>query len=204
MRRIITISREFGSGGKEVGKRLADALKLPFYDSKIIHMLAKETGLQESYISEISEHGSYPYAFNFGRTFMALPTLQMNQNEILIAQQKVLKKIAEKGDCIIVGRGADIVLEEYAPVKIFVYADMDAKIKRCLAKKPSEEQLTLTEMKKKIKTVDDGRRRFHDILSNRTWGEKENYDLCINTTNLAIKQLIEPLAQYIENYYQGK
>lgn len=84
MNKIITISREFGSGGKEIGKRLADELGYAYYDGEIVNLLAKETGLSKKYIENISEKGIYPYPFNFGKTFYALNTMQNDQSNVLI------------------------------------------------------------------------------------------------------------------------
>lgn len=111
MNKIITNSREFGSGGKEIGKRLSDKLEIAFYDSNIITEIAKETGMSEEYIESISNAGVYPYAFHFGKSFTAYPAMQINQTEILVKQQEIIKRIAEKGNTIIVGRGADAILK---------------------------------------------------------------------------------------------
>lgn len=202
MNKIVTISREFGSGGREIGKRLADILGYAYYDNEIITMLAKETGLQEEYINNISEKGIYPYPFHFRKTFYTVNTLYNNQNDILIAQTKILKDIAQKGNCIIVGRGADIILKDYSPMKLFIYADLESKINRCMFKAEKNENLTKEELTKKIKEVDKNRDRFYSLLSNKKWGQKENYDLCLNTSNLQIKSIIKPLSAYIENWFK--
>lgn len=204
MNRIVTISREFGSGGREVGKRLSDALKMAYYDEKIITEIAKETGLSEEYIKNISEKGIYPTAFNFGRSFTSFGNLQVNQTEILIKQQEILKKIAEKGNCIIVGRGSDVTLKDYNTMNIFVYSDMKSKINRCKMKASSDENLSEKELEKKIIQIDKNRRNFHSLISNLEWGDKSNYNLCINTSGLEIKQIISPLAEYIDTWFRRK
>lgn len=202
MNKIITISREFGSGGREVGKRLADELGFTYYDSEIISKLASETGLSEQYIKNISEKGVYPYPFQFGKTFSIFNTLQSNHNEILIAQQKIIKEIAKHGNCIIVGRGADVILREYNPMKLFVYATLESKINRCKKKASKEENLNDFELEQKIKKIDKNRKSYYDLLSNGNWGDKENYSLCLNTTHLEIKSIIKPLANYIDNWFK--
>lgn len=204
MNRIITISREFGSGGREIGKRLADKLQLAYYDCEIIVKIAEETGLSEDYINTISEKGIQNYPFQFAKSFASYSVMQSNQTDILVAQQKVLKEIAKKGDCIIVGRGADIILKEYNPMNIFVYANMESKIKRCKNKARENENLSDKELQNKIKKIDKERRRFHSIISNLEWGEKENYHLCINTSNVQIKNMIPSLSNYIEEWFGGK
>lgn len=203
MNKIITISREFGSGGREVGKRLADELGMSYYDKEIITEMSKETGLSEEYIKNISEKGIYPYAFQFAKSFAMYSGVQSNQTEILVAQQKILKKIAEKGNCIIVGRGADIILKEYKPMKLFIYSNMESKINRCKMKRKDEE-LPSKELENKILQIDKDRKKYHEIISNIEWGDKRNYHLCINTSGLEIKEIIPSLADYIEDWFRRK
>lgn len=203
MNKIITISREFGSGGKEIGKRLADELGYSYYDSEIITLLAKETGMSEEYIKNISEKGIYPYAFQFAKSFAMYSTMQSNQTEILVKQAEILKQIAQKGNVIIVGRGANTILREYNPMNIFVYANIESKINRCRQKAKEDENLTDKELEKKIKVIDKNRKAFNSLISNAEWGMKENYNLCINTSNIEIKTIIPSLAKYIENWFGG-
>ena len=200
--KIITISREFGSGGKEIGKRLADKLGYAYYDSEIITLLAKETGMSEEYIKNISEKGIYPYAFQFAKSFTMYSTMQNSQIEILVKQADILKKIAQRGNAIIVGRGANSILKEYNPMNIFVYADMESKINRCKKKAKEDEKLTDKELENKIKSIDKNRKAFNNLISNTEWGSKENYNLCINTSNIEIKTIIPALAEYIENWFE--
>lgn len=201
MNKIITISREFGSGGREIGKRLADTLNFAYYDREIIAEIAKETGMSEEYIQNISEKGIYPYAFQFAKSFTVYPSLQSNQTDILVAQQRVLKEIAQKGNCVIVGRGANVILEEYNPINLFVYADLESKIERCKLKAEGE-KLTDKELKNKIIQIDKDRKNYHKVISNLEWGDKRNYHLCINTSGVEIKTIIPSLADYIENWFR--
>ena len=203
MNKIITISREFGSGGKEVAKRLADELGYAYYDSEILRLLAKETNMSEEYIRDISERGVYPYAFQFAKSFAMYSAMQNNQTEILVKQAKILKRIAQKGDSIIVGRGADTILKEYNPMKIFVYANLESKISRCKQKAKEDEKLTDKELEKKIKSIDKNRKEFNSLISNTEWGNKENYNLCINTSNIDIKSIVPSVAMYIKNWFGG-
>ena len=204
MNKIITISREFGSGGREIGKRLADELKISYYDRDIITEIAKQTGLSEEYIDNISEKVSYSYPNKFARSFITYSNLQNNQTEILVATSKVLKEIAKKGNCVIVGRGSNVILKEYNTMDIFVYADMESKIKRCHEKSNEDEKLTDKEIRNKVIQIDKGRKNYHKIISNLEWGDKENYNLCINTSCLEIKNVISPLAEYIKNWFKNK
>jgi len=205
MNKIITISREFGSGGREIGKRLADKLDFAYYDSEVITAIAKETGMTEEYIHNIFEKGIYPYAFQFAKSFSTYSSLQSSQTDILVAQTKILKEIAKQGDCIIVGSGADIILKEFNPLNLFVYADIDSKIKRCREKASENENINDKELKKKILQIDKNREKFYSMLSSAEWGDKNNYHLCINTTGIEIKSIIPALYGYVKSwFYRGE
>lgn len=195
MKKIITISREFGSGGRELGKRLADALGYDYYDREIITHIAETMGYSEEYVSSLSEQTIDHYAINFGRTFYINP----DQNKVLSVQHDFLKRVAEKGNCVIVGRGANIILKDYNPLDIFVYADMESKVQRCISKADNSEHFSEKEIIKKIKQIDKNRRNYYSIFSEYEWGDKRNYHLCINTTNVEIKKLIPALKALVEN-----
>lgn len=202
MSKIITISREFGSGGREIGKRLSDQLGIGYFDSEIIKQISEKTGLSEQYIESIYEKGPSSYPISFGRTFYSNLPLQNNQTEVFVAQQKIIKEITKNGDCIIVGRGADIILKQYNPMKLFIYANMQAKIERCYEKAHENENLTQKEMEKKIVGIDKNRKKYYSLLSNQIWGDKNNYQLCINTSDIEIKDIIPSLSDYIESWFR--
>lgn len=204
MSKIITISREFGSGGRELGKRLAEKLGIAYYDREIITEIAKQTGLSEQYIQNVSEKGAKPYAFQFAKSFATYTTVQSNQTEILISQTKVIKEIAQRGDCVIVGRGANTILREENPMNIFVYAAMESKINRCIEKAQENKEMARKELEKRIIQIDNNRKKYNNLISNQVWGEKSNYHLCINTTNIEIKTIIPALADYTENWFRRK
>lgn len=199
---IITISREFGSGGREIGKRLADELGLAYYDGEIITLIAKETGMSEEYIQNISEKGVYPYTYQFAKSFLNSSPVQNSQIQVLVKQNEIIKKIASKGNCVIVGRAANVILKGEDTIDLFIYADMKSKIARCKQKADENENLSEKELEKKIIEVSKNREKFHNIVSNEEWGKKENYDLCINTSGVDIKSIITPLKMYIENWFR--
>ena len=141
--RIITVSREFGSGGREVGKRLADELGFAYYDREIVTEIANKHELDEAYVEKTLNSGFFrSIPIHFGRTFSYSPTMMANSVSLFVEQHKIIKK----GDCIIVGRAADIVLKEYNPFNLFVYADMDSKIKRCQERAKAGENISAREM----------------------------------------------------------
>lgn len=196
---IITVSREFGSGGREVGKRLADELQLTYYDKELVTEIAKKTELDENYVSSVLERGGYAnYAFSFGRSMPLVSTAAAPVTEVLVAQQNVIKSIGEKGDCLIVGRCADVILRGLSPFKIFVYADNQSKIERCRARAKDGEDLSDKKLIKSFKEIDSGRKKLHELLGSIPWGDKAGYDLMLNTTNVEIKEIIPALARLIK------
>lgn len=202
--KIITISREFGSGGREVGKRLADALGFDYYDREIIAAVAQRSSLDETYVEKTLESGiPRSYSFSFGRTFSFPDIAQQNYTKLLVAQQQFISDIANKGrDFVIVGRAADVILEEYKPLNLFVYADMHSKIKRCRDRAPDGEELTDRDLTRKIKQVDLSRAVNRQLIADGGWGDKESYHLCINTTGTNIKQLIPPIAAFAQIWFE--
>ncbi len=204
MAKIITISREFGSGGRELGKRLADELGFDYYDREILEQVAKESELDEAYAEKILD-GSFSLGFpvTFGRTFLYTDILQQDATKLLVAEEKIIRSLAKKGrDMVIVGRGADVILRDYKPLNIFVCADIDSKITRCRWRAPKNEALTDKELARKIKQVDTGRARQRRLLTDKEWGKKENYHLCINTTGTNIKSLVPCVAAFAKCYFR--
>ena len=201
---IITISREFGSGGREIGKRLADILSYDYYDREIISEVAKIGNFSEQYVEEVDEKGySSGYTLTFGRTLFYPVAAWDNSTRILLAEQKALKEIAGKGrDCIIVGRCADVVLKDYNPFNVFVYANMDSKVSRCKSRVNAGE-ISDKELVKKIKTIDKNRSRHRSVLSDIEWGSKEAYHLCVNTTNISPKDISPIVADYAKSYFSN-
>lgn len=195
--KIITISREFGSGGRELGKRLADCLQFSYYDKEIILAVAENIGLNEAYVEEIMEKGQFcNYPITIGRSFSYPAYLQQNTTNLLVVRQKIIKALAAQGDCVIVGQSADVVLQEFSPFNLFVYADSDSKIKRCRERSPEGECLTDKDLLKKMKQVDAARAKSRTMLSGLKWGKKESYHLCVNTTGVQIKTLAPHIADY--------
>ena len=195
--RIITISREFGSGGRELGKRLADALGFAYYDREIVSSIAEKCNLDEGYVENVLRKGltiNVPITFGHTFYFYSDPTSE-NELKVLNTQQQIIKELALRGDCVMVGRSSGIILEKYNPLRLFVYADMEWKVKRCREKASAEEHLTDRELEKKIRQIDAGRARHQKLLTDRKWGAPEGYDLCINTTDLEIKKIIPGLKE---------
>ena len=204
MNRIITIGREFGSGGREMGVRLANELGFQYYDKEIITGIVNHTDYTESYVKEIIEGNTRRIIpVTIGRSLDVDVEYQIQQmQDIVKAQTEVIKEMAEKSDCVIVGRCADYILEEYDAngkiqlFKLFVHASMESRVKRCMERRTENEMnMTEKEMEKQIRKVDKERANYYTNYTLRKWGAKENYDICFNTTNMEIKNMVPYIAR---------
>ena len=200
MSRVITIGREFGSGGREFGRRLAEELNIEYYDKEIITEISKHTSLSEDYVKQIIEckpHSLYP--ITVGHTISYVDDYAFKQlQSVYAAQDQIINDLADKSDCVIVGRCADYILKDKNPFKIFVYADIQSRINRCLARKNDDEHFTDKQMKKRILNIDKNRARYYNFYTGHKWGDRINYDLCINTTNTVIKDIVPIVAKMFE------
>ena len=202
--KLITVGREFGSGGRELGKRLADTLGFAYYDRELISAVAEKSELDEQYVAGLLEQGRVTgYPFTIRRTFSYGRMPQQNTMKVLIMQEKIIKELAAVGnDCVIVGRSADVLLREYHPLMLFVHAEMKSKVQRCRERAMEGESLTDREIIHRIKQVDAGRAKHRELIAGGGWGCKESYHLCINTSGLSIRQLIPPIAEYAQFWFR--
>ncbi len=198
--KIITIGREFGSGGRELGKRLAGRLGVPCYDKQIISEVAKQHNMSENYVENLSLSDiRMVYTPSFGKTFESGIYFNPEASQALATQNELIKALAQKGDCVFVGRGADILLKEYNPLNIFVHASEEYKLARCL--EHIREGETEKSILKHMRKVDKERANTHNILSDGKWGDKGSYHLCVNTTNVEIDKLIPGLVAYVNAWF---
>lgn len=194
---VITLGREFGSGGRELGRRLADHLQIAYYDKEILTEISKRTQLTEEYVHNVVEHHPYPLLpITIGRSLYPDMTFQIQQS-VYVEQSNIIKEMAAASDCVIVGRCADYILRDIKPFRIFVYADMESRIRRCHARAPEGEHLSDKEMKQMIQKVDKGRAKYYEFYTGEKWGDKSSYDLCINTSNVVIKELVPHLSAFL-------
>lgn len=200
---IITVSREFGSGGRELGKRIADILGYSYYDREIITAIAQKHNFDENYVENVLESG-FPVSMpiTYGHTFSISDPTGQQAIELLATQSRLLKEFASKENCVIVGRGANVILEDFDPLNIFVYADLESKIKRCRQRASENEQLTDNEMKRKFKQIDAGRAKHQRFLTDLKWGDKEGYHLCVNTSGVVIKSIAPLVAEFAKHYFE--
>lgn len=197
MGRIITIGRQFGSGGRELGRRLAQELSIEYYDKEIITEISKHTSLSEEYVKQVVEHTPHSlYPITIGQSFVYFDDYTSSQlRTVYDAQNKIITDLAEKSDCVIVGRCADYILREKKPYKIFVYADIESRIKRCKSRSTKSENLTDKQLRKKIRKIDKDRARYYDFYTGGSWGNIMTYDLCVNTTDTEIKEIVPAIAK---------
>lgn len=197
MNRIITISREFGSGGREFGRRLSENLGFAYYDQEIVQEIAKRTELSEKYVQQVMSHRpitSFP--IHVGRSFRMMADPNLDQSQTIFREQcTILKEIAAKSDCVIVGRCADYILQEEDPFRVFVYADMPSKVKRCREKNYENEELTDRELERRINAVNRSRAEYYEYCTGQKWGDRIHYDLCINTTQGTVKGIAAAVAR---------
>ena len=195
---IITIGRQFGSGGHELGEKLAARLGIPFYDRALLSAAAEHTGLTKDMIESLDEQptNSFLYSLSVGSFgFNSTVPLPLN-NQVFLAMTKAIRDIAEKGSCVIVGRCAEYVLaENEALLRVFVHADKDSRVKRITEKRGLKEKDAQVLMAK----TDKKRAAYHDFYCDDKWGATDSYDLTVNTAVFGIDGAVELIAHYVEN-----
>lgn len=203
MNKIITIGRQFGSGGREFGRCLAEELGIGYYDKEIITEIAKSTSMPEEYIKSFIEGKtqklipitighSFSYIDNFHPENPAYKQVQA----IYKAQSDIIREIAERSDCIIIGRCADAILKDYDPLRVFVYADIESRVARCMARQHDGENFTEKEMKRHILNLDKDRAKYYEFYTDQKWGDKENYDLMLNLSFKDIPKVVKRIAPW--------
>ena len=179
-KRIITISREFGSGGRFIGEEVAKKLGIAYYDKNIIGQIAEKSGLSPEYIQENAElspkKGLFAYAFS-GRDI----TGKSVEDMVYEAQRNIILELAEKEPCVIIGRNADYILKDRDDVlNVFIHGDMSEKIKRITGLYNVKEK----EAVKMMADTDKRRRTNYNFYTDQNWGKAFNYTLCLNSSQL--------------------
>lgn len=198
---IITISRQFGSNGKQLAKYLASYLNYDYYDKDIIKYLAKSNNFDEEYVDAILNSKGWQVV---PKTFRSSLTLPLGDKVgLLLDEQNIIKEIAKKGrNCIIVGRSADEVLKDLHPFSIFVCAPLHTRVQRCL--EHAKDDISYKEMEKMVKRVDTGRARTREIVSNRPWGASDSYNMVINTEGMDIEKLAKAVGNFALAYFNDQ
>ncbi len=207
MAKIITVSRQFGSGGRELGKRLSDLLGWDYYDREIIQMLSEKQGLDPDYVHKVlSGHGWHQYQLTYRNSFRQPAGGSWRHTEVLVRQREIIREIAAEGnDCVIVGRDADVILHDENPFRIFVCADMQSRLARCARyeeRKEPAERLTEKEILRNIRRIDRNRRQIREILTGKSAADGSSFDLTVNATNWEIKKLAEAVAEFSGRWFE--
>ena len=198
---VITIGRQFGSGGRYVGRLLAEKLGVPFYDKELLSEAAKNSGICEEIFEEHDEKPTRSLLFSLvtgmqshmaaGNFYMDMPL----NHKIFLAQFDAIRRIAGEGSCVIVGRCADYVLRENPDaVSIFVKGDMESKIARAVKYYGIEED----KAEERIRKADKQRASYYNYYATATWGDVDNYDLVVDTGVLGVEGAVELIAKCIE------
>lgn len=209
MNTIITIGRQFGSGGREIGEMLAKQYGIKCYDKELLSRAAKESGFCEEMIQNHDERPTNSFLYNlvmdtysFGYNASSFVDMPIS-HKVFLAQFDTIKKIAEEGPCVIVGRCADYALSDFDNVlNIFIHADEKSKIKRIkerFADVKSDEQARDMMNKK-----DKQRQSYYNYYSSKKWGRADSYDLSINSSILGIEGTVKFISQYIEDFEQNR
>lgn len=203
MNTVITISRQFGSAGHEIGMKVAKAFGIECYDKDLISKSAKESGFCEEIIEHHDERPTSSFLYNlvmdtysFGYNTSHYVDMPISQ-KIFLAQFDTIKKLADEGPCVIVGRCADYALAERNNcVHIFIYGNEDTKTKFVMNKYNVSEK----EAKDMCLKKDKQRQSYYNYYSSKKWGRADSYDLCINSSVLGVAGTVRLIIQYIEDF----
>jgi len=198
---IITIGRQYGSAGLEIGKKLAEELGVNLYDKEMLKRAAKESGLCEELFETHDEKptNSFLYSlvmdtYSLGYSSSSYADMPIN-HKVFLAQFDAIKKIANEGPCVMVGRCADYALEDYKNViNVFIYADMDQRIRRIAQKY----DLTDAKAKDIIIKTDKKRASYYNYYTNKEWGDAKGYDLCLNSGKLGVYGTVKAIIEYMK------
>ncbi len=194
-KKIITISREFGSGGRTIGHQIAEALNIPFYDKELVEQVALESGFAPQFVEEHGEHSPGTSIFSYAFAPQGVPGVMngMSAADFLWnIQCNVIMQLAEKGPCVIVGRNADYVLKDRPDcIHAFIYADKEFRAERIVRLYGESEKSPETRLNEK----DKRRKVNYQHYTGRTWGQSQNYDICLNSSKLGIETCTDILVK---------
>ncbi len=187
---VITISREYGSGGRYIGRMIADILGIKFYDKEIIEKLSEKTGYDEDYIEANEQKMDNLVGFNNGY-YMGLS----NSDNLFVKESEIIKELAHKSSCVIIGRCADFILKDEENVlKIFIYSSMDKKIERAVKYYGLDKE----DAKKEIKKINKLRANHYKHYTGKNWDDYNNYDICINGDNFGVEKTANMICEMVQ------
>lgn len=182
---VISVSRQYGSGGRIIARRLSEELNIPYYDKEIIEKVAQQTGLTENYIRQTESRPTGSFIFDLYNMTQTLPM----PDQVFIAQSKVIKEAAQKGPCVILGRCADYVLDEFPNcLRVFVMAPLEERVRRAR----EEYHVETVHMENYVTRQDRYRASYYNHFVGKKWGDMGNYDLCINS-HIGIENAVQAI-----------
>ena len=207
MNTVITIGRQFGSAGREIGEKIADYFGIKCYDKELLSRAAKESGFFQEMLENHDERPTNSFLYNlvmdtysFGYNASSFVDMPIS-HKVFLAQFDTIKMIAEEGPCVIVGRCADYALSDFKNcIHLFIYGDEATKIKRI------SEKYNLSEQKAKEMIIkkDKQRQSYYNYYSSKKWGRADSYDLCINSSILGVDGTVKLITQYIQDFEDRK
>ena len=198
-KKIITISRQFGSGGRTIGRAVAEKLGIPFYDKELVDQIALESGFDPSYISEHGEHAPGKSLFSYAFASMGMSGMMQGLSSadfLWTIQCNVILQLAEKGPCVIVGRNADYILKDREDcIHVFIHADTDYRADRIVRLYGESEKAPLARLEEK----DKRRRVNYEHYTGRDWGKAENYHIALNSAVLSEEACVDFIVSAVQN-----
>lgn len=196
---IITIGRQYGSGGREIGEKLASLLQIPFYDKELLTLAAQKSGMSEEVFQNYDEKptNSLLYSLSMGTYAMgdngaAYINLPIN-HKVFLAQFDAIKSIAQKGGCVIVGRCADYALQDYPHlVNVFIHADLKKRVQRIMER----HHVSAKEAEELITKTDKRRANYYNFYANKKWGSVDTYHLAIDSSAVGIDHTVQMIADF--------
>jgi len=196
-KKIITISREFGSGGRTIGHMVAEKLGIPFYDKELVEHIALESGFDPRFVEEHGEHAPGKSLFAYAFAPQGVPGVMNGLSTadfLWNIQCSVILQLAEKGPCVIVGRNADYILKDRDDVlHAYIHADMDFRADRIVRLYGESEKSPQARLQEK----DKRRRLNYQHYTGRTWGTAQNYDICLNSGNIGVEECAEIIVKMV-------
>ena len=195
-KRIITVSREYGSAGHDNARALAARLDIPYYDNELIAMASRDSGIPAECFEAAEDTATNPFAFALKSMGTASSAGIPLNNQMFLIQSSFIRTIADTSSAVIVGRCADYVLQDYAPtLNIFISADWEARVERTARM----EKLTEEEAERVIRRKDKARATYYGFYTDRRWGDLNNYDLVVNSTVIGIDATVDLLEYYVRH-----
>lgn len=199
---VITVGREFGSGGREIGKRLAELFGIDYYDKELLDAAAKESGVSTHFFEKTDERSPsffesiYSYNLGLGISSYVGASTPISHDNIYALQSRVIEKIANEKPCVIVGRTADYVLRNHpCCINIFLHSSMKARVERIMRRgdvKSEAEAISIAQKRDKLRAA------FYNYYTDKTWGRASSYDLAIDTSSMSIDDVVRLIADYVK------